>query len=227
MIGITATRVVERYGRPALVISVDGEEAHGSGRSIPAFHLLNALESCGKLFSRFGGHAHAVGFSIPSARIPELRAQLDAYARTCLNISDFDPVLNIDAELPLDVITPELFDLLGRLEPFGAGNPEPVFFANAVRLAAQPKILKDKHAVLKLSPAANADAGWRRSLTYKAMGWRLAEKVNEAKLLAGDQLDVAFTLDHNEHPEFGGIELSLRDLKTAASSPSALAAEQS
>ena len=86
VIGITATRVVERYGRPALVISVDGEEAHGSGRSIPAFHLLNALESCGKLFSRFGGHAHAVGFSIPSARIPELRAQLDAYARTCLNI---------------------------------------------------------------------------------------------------------------------------------------------
>jgi len=227
VIGITATRVVERYGRPALVISVDGEDAHGSGRSIPAFHLLNALESCGKLFSRFGGHAHAVGFSLPSASIPELRAQLDAYARTCLKISDFEPVLKIDAELPLDVITPELFDVLSWLEPFGVGNPEPVFFANAIRLAAQPKILKDKHAVLRLSPAATPDAGWRRSLTYKAMGWRLAEKVNEAKLLAGDRLDIAFTLDHNEHPEFGGIELSLRDFKTAASSASALAVEQS
>jgi single-stranded-DNA-specific exonuclease len=227
VIGITATRVVERYGRPALVISVDGDEAHGSGRSIPGFHLLNALESCGKLFTRFGGHAHAVGFSLPSARIPELRLQLDTYARACLKISDFEPALNIDAELPLDEITPELFDAVSRLEPFGAGNPEPVFVATAVRLAAQPKILKDKHAVLRLSPAETSNAGWRRSLTYKAMGWRLAEKVSESKLLAGDRLDIAFTLDHNEHPEFGGIELSLRHFKPAASTPSALAAEQS
>jgi single-stranded-DNA-specific exonuclease len=227
VIGITATRVVERYGRPALVISVDGEEAHGSGRSIPAFHLLNALESCGQLFTRFGGHSHAVGFSLPSSRIPELRAQLDAYARTCLKISDFEPVLHIDAKLPLDVITPELLGVLCRIEPFGAGNPEPIFFANAVRLTAQPKILKEKHAVLKLSPATTIDAGWRRSLTYKAMGWRLAEKASAAKLLAGDRLDVAFTLDHNEHPDFGGIELSLRDFNATASGPSARAAEQS
>src|SRR5713101_5226702 len=77
VIGITATRIVERYGRPALVISRDSEQAHGSGRSISAFHLLNALESCAGLFTRFGGHSHAVGFSLPAARVPELRAHLD------------------------------------------------------------------------------------------------------------------------------------------------------
>ncbi len=81
VIGITATRVVEKYGRPALVISRDGEQAHGSGRSISAFHLLNALESCADLFTRFGGHSHAVGFSLPASRVPELRAHLDGYAR--------------------------------------------------------------------------------------------------------------------------------------------------
>src|SRR5439155_3785288 len=97
VIGITATRVVERYGRPAVVVSRDGEEAHGSGRSIPAFHLLNALESCSTLFTRYGGHAHAVGFSLPSARVADLRAQLDVYSRTRLNLADFEPVLNIDA----------------------------------------------------------------------------------------------------------------------------------
>src|SRR5438874_4926224 len=75
VIGITATRVVERYGRPAIVISRDGEEAHGSGRSISVFHLLNALESCPTLFTRYGGHAHAVGFSLPSSRVAEFRAQ--------------------------------------------------------------------------------------------------------------------------------------------------------
>src|SRR5437870_5451325 len=74
VIGITATRIVERYGRPALVISREGDECHGSGRSISAFHLLNALESCADLFSRYGGHAHAVGFSLPSSQVENLRA---------------------------------------------------------------------------------------------------------------------------------------------------------
>ena len=131
VIGITATRVVERYGRPALVISRNGEEAHGSGRSIRAFHLLNALESCAGLFTRFGGHAHAVGFSLPAANLPELRTRLDEYARTRLTLADFEPSLNFDAELSLDQVTPELFNLLQRLEPFGVGNPQPVFTARA------------------------------------------------------------------------------------------------
>src|SRR6266852_6042506 len=215
VIGITATRVVERYGRPALVVSRNGDEAHGSGRSIPAFHLLNALESCGCLFTRFGGHAYAVGFSLPSARVAELQAHLDAYARARLSVADFEPVLNIDAELPLDTITPEMFEALRKLEPFGAGNPEPVFSA-AVRLTSPVKVMKEKHVRLKLSPSSTSDTanGWRRSLTHNAVGWRLAERFAKEKLLPSDQLEVAFTLDHNEHPEFGGIELSLRDFKT-------------
>ena len=81
VIGIAATRVVERYGRPTLVLSREDGEAYGSGRSIPAFHLLDALESCRDMFTRFGGHAHAVGFSLPCDRVPALRAALDTYAR--------------------------------------------------------------------------------------------------------------------------------------------------
>src|SRR5581483_7935680 len=107
VIGITATRVVERYGRPALVVSVDGGEAHGSGRSIAAFHLLNALESCPELFTRYGGHSHAVGFSLPSSRVADLRSRMDAYARSRLSLSDLEPMLNVDAQLPLDCITPQ------------------------------------------------------------------------------------------------------------------------
>jgi len=223
VIGITATRVVERHGRPALVVSRDGEEAHGSGRSIHGFHLLNALESCGALFTRFGGHAYAVGFSLPSSRVAELRAQLDAYARTRLSLADFEPTLNIDAELPLDTITPEMFEALRKLEPFGVGNPEPVFSA-AVRLTSPVKILKEKHVRLKLAPGSTLSAnstndtgnGWRRSISNNAVGWRLAGRIAQEKLLPGDQMEVAFSLDHNEHPEFGGIELSLRDFKSAA-----------
>jgi single-stranded-DNA-specific exonuclease len=216
VIGITATRVVERYGRPALVVSRDGEEAHGSGRSIAPFHLLNALESCRDLFTRYGGHSHAVGFALPSSRLPELKAHLDAYARQHLTLADFEPSLNYDASLSLDHVTPELFQLVSRLEPFGVGNPEPVFAATATRLMAPPRVLKEKHVKLKLAPTENREQGtenWRRSLAFNAMGWRMAERVNQEKILQGDELDIAFTISHNDHPDFGGLELSLRDFK--------------
>src|ERR1700752_3131327 len=154
VIGITATRIVERYNRPTLVISRSGEEAFGSGRSIRAFHLLEAIESCGALFSRYGGHSHACGFAMPSANVGDLRAQLDAFARPRLTLADFDPVLDVDAELDLTEITPELFRALQLLEPYGMGNSEPIFAARGVQLTAPPRILKDKHVKLKLRPAA-------------------------------------------------------------------------
>jgi len=251
VIGITATRVVERYGRPALVISRNGEEAHGSGRSIRLFHLLNALESCADLFARFGGHSHAVGFSLPSANIPALRTRLDDYARSRLTLSDFDPSLNFDVELSLDQVTPEFFSILQRLEPFGVGNPQPVFTARGVRLMASPRIMKEKHVKLKLSPAIAAmspcsdgpdlavlttprcdpdssslrrdevrqvtenrqatDSKWRKAVTFDALGWHMAERCQQTGLLPGDTLDIAFTIDNNDHPEYGGLELALKD----------------
>jgi single-stranded-DNA-specific exonuclease len=254
VIGITATRVVERYGRPALVLSHDNGEAHGSGRSIRAFHLLDALESCRDLFTRYGGHSHAVGFSLPSQRVPELRAHLDQYARARLTPADFEPVLEVDAELDLEQVTPDLFRALEQLEPFGQGNPEPVFTARAVRMMAPPKILKDKHVKLKLAatlvretetalsaaavaatarchpdaagihreerrPAAERprteNSNWRRNIAFDALGWHMAERLQAAKLLAGDTLDIAFCVGHNDHPEYGGLELALRDFRSA------------
>ena len=239
VIGITATRVVERYCRPTLVISRDGDEAHGSGRSIRAFHLLNALESCAGLFTRFGGHAHAVGFSMPAANLPELCTHLDTYARARLALTDFEPIIDLDAELQFDQITPDLFQALRRLEPFGMGNPEPLFAARNLRLMAVPRVMKEKHVKLKLASqpiveelsevavlaahpdstvlprvhAQGSNARPRLPVTYDALGWRMAERIQKAELLPGDSLDIAFTLDHNDHPEFGGLELSLRDFK--------------
>jgi single-stranded-DNA-specific exonuclease len=251
VIGITATRVVEQYGRPTLVLSHNNGEAHGSGRSIRAFHLLDALESCRELFTRYGGHSHAVGFSLPSVRVPELRARLDEYARIRLVPADFEPVLDIDAELDLEQVTPDLFRALDCLEPFGQGNPEPVFSAKAVRMMAPPKILKDKHVKLKLAagvahekveelspvalaatPRCDPDAAtirsedrrsgeksnWRRNIAFDALGWHMAERLQATKLLAGDTLDIAFCVGHNDHPEYGGLELALRDFRVEGKS---------
>jgi len=220
VIGITATRVVERYCRPTIVISRNGEEAHGSGRSIRAFHLLDAIESCSNLFTRYGGHAHAVGFSLPAGRLADLRSHLDTYARQRLTVADFEPVLDLDAEISFDQVTPELLQALRRLEPFGHGNPEPVFAANSVRLMAPPRVLKDRHVKLKLAATAEntesrtEHSNWRRAVSFDALAWHMAERLEQEKLLAGDTLDVAFTVGHNDHPEFGGLELTICDFKT-------------
>lgn len=261
VIGITATRIVERYNRPTLVISRDGEEAHGSGRSIRAFHLLEAVESCGTLFSRYGGHSHACGFAMPAGNIAELRMRLDQFARTKLTLADFEPVLDVDEELSITEVTPELFQALQLLEPYGMGNPEPVFAALGVQLVAPPRILKEKHVKLKLragqvamaedakklSAAAvlatprchpdgaairrsereaavasiatqdrDASSDFRSRITFDALGWHMAERAQKDQLLAGDSIDIAFTIGNNDHPEYGGLELSLRDFKSAA-----------
>jgi single-stranded-DNA-specific exonuclease len=268
VIGVTATRILERYNRPTIVISREGDEAFGSGRSIPAFHLLEAVESCRDLFSRYGGHAHACGFALPAANVPELRARLDAFARARLTIADFDPALDLDGELPLEEVTPEFFRTLHLLEPYGVGNPEPVFAARGVQLTAPPRILKDKHVKLKVragevnsahagefeersaaavlaTPRCHPDssaiprsekeaavanrAGLLRTenresrtdpeartklkITFDALGWQMAERLEQTPLLAGDTIDIAFTVGQNDHPEYGGLELSLRDFK--------------
>jgi single-stranded-DNA-specific exonuclease len=218
VVGIAATRVVERYCRPALVISRDGLEAHGSGRSLGSFHLLNALESCSQVFTRYGGHAHAVGFGLPSERIPELRAAVDEYARARLRPEDMVPVLELDAELSFEQVTPELFAAIRKLEPFGAGNREPVFMARNVRLLVPPRILKEKHVKLRLGQVvAGPNGATRIRRPFDALGWRMAERLQSASVLAGDTLDVAFTLTNNDHPDFGGLELCLEDFKPLTS----------
>ncbi|HEY1528635.1 MAG TPA: single-stranded-DNA-specific exonuclease RecJ [Candidatus Angelobacter sp.] len=210
VVGIVASRVVEKTGRPALVIAKEGEEAHGSGRSISAFHLLDALESCHDLFTRFGGHAHAVGFAMPSKDVSELKHRLNVYAQARLKPEDFLPEVHIDLEVPLSAVTPELLASLGRLEPFGHGNPEPVFASHGVSLLLPPRILKEKHLKLRLNqrlPDAKA------SYNYEAVGWRMAERLQTESLQPGDNLDVAFTVGLNFHPDFGGLELTLEDFR--------------
>jgi single-stranded-DNA-specific exonuclease len=213
VVGIVASRVVEKTGRPALVIAKDGEEAHGSGRSINALHLLDALESCRDLFTRFGGHSHAVGFALQSASVPELKRRLNLFARERLQPDDFLPEINIDLDLPLNSATPRLLDELRALEPFGQRNREPVFSSGGVGLLVPPKIIKEKHIKIRVNQKFD---GQKNSFNYEAMGWRMAERVKADPLVPGDKLDIAYTLTMNEHPEYGGLELTLQDFKRSA-----------
>ena len=129
VIGILASRVVERTAKPAIVISVEDGIAHGSGRSVDGFPLLEAIETCGDLFTRFGGHAFAVGFAMPAEELPELKRRLAQHADERLAAREAEQLLRIHAELPLNRITPVLAGWLRKLEPLGHGNPEPIFAA--------------------------------------------------------------------------------------------------
>jgi single-stranded-DNA-specific exonuclease len=196
---------------------------------------------------------------MPAANVAELRTRLDAFARTRLTPADFDPILDLDGELDLSEVTPDLFHALRLLEPYGMGNPEPVFAARGVQLVAPPRILKDKHVKLKLRTGAESRelsaaailaiprchpdgaairreekaaavaegypgdglrsenrelrTGLASNITFDALGWHMVERLQQTPLLAGDAIDVAFTIGHNDHPEYGGLELSLRDFK--------------
>ena len=204
VLGILASRVVERTGRPALVLSHEDGEAHGSGRSIPGFHLLEALESCHDVFVKYGGHAHAVGFSLNSARVPELRERLQQYSAIALTPQVLERKLDCSAELSFAEITHDFYRSLRLLEPYGMGNEEPIFIARGLTLDAAPQIIKEQHVRLRVR---------QQQTVMSAIGWRCAERWKPLALEAGSTIDLAYRIRLNEHPDFGGLELEIVDLR--------------
>ncbi|GBC77576.1 Single-stranded-DNA-specific exonuclease RecJ [bacterium HR08] len=161
IIGLVASKVVERFARPAIVLALEGEWAHGSGRSIPAFHLLRGLEACADLFERYGGHAHAAGLLIRRDRLEDFRRRITAEADRALTPEDLRPTFVLDARLALSEVTFDLWQHLQRLEPFGPGNPRPIFLFADVHVEGEPRVLKERHLKLRIRQAGRSlDAVW-------------------------------------------------------------------
>ena len=227
VLGILASRVVDRTGRPALVLTHHDGQAHGSGRSIDGFHLLDALTAVHQaeaesadLFTRFGGHAHAVGFSLPSERVPLLRERMLRYGAGVLTQSMLAPPLHCDAEVQLSELTQEFFDWLTRCEPFGMAHREPVFLTRGLTLAAPVRLIpnkhgEDKHICLQLEQPGRSERfsalGWSRILDWPARCAALA-------LAQGSVVDAVYRVKAKGNPQFPGLELELADLQLAASS---------
>jgi len=207
VIGILASRVVERTAKPALVISVEDGVAHGSGRSVDQFHLLSAIETCADLFTRFGGHAFAVGFALPAKSLPELKRRLADCAAERLAEREPERDLRIHAELPLDQVTAVLAGWLRKLEPLGHGNPEPIFMARNARLVSEPRIMKERHLRLELAHDGSS--------AIRSVGWDMAARSAELGLAQGSRIDVAYRIRENLHPDFGGLEVELAGIRPA------------
>jgi single-stranded-DNA-specific exonuclease len=217
VLGILASRVVDRTGRPALVLTHEEGHAHGSGRSIEGFHLLDALTAVhgeidgpGALFTRFGGHAHAVGFSMPSDRMALLRERMQLYGSARFTETMLTPPLQCDAEVLLGDLTQNFFDWLTRCEPFGIGNREPVFVTRGVTLTAPVRFIKEKHICLQLQRDGE-------TLRFSALGWSRGTdwpaRCAEMALREGSRIDAAFRLKAKSNPQFPGLELELIDIR--------------
>ena len=204
VVGIAASKLVDAYHKPAIVLSVDGDIAHGSCRSIPDFDMLAALEHCSDVFLKFGGHKQAAGLTMEAARLPEFRARINAYADRILEPDQLRPRLRIDGPLHLKGITPELMRDLDAMGPFGMSNPRPVFHATGVEIVDGPRTLKERH--LKMTFAQEG----RR---FRAIAWRAAER---ADFLTRNRASVnlAFSLEKNEYQGETYFELNVCDFKS-------------
>jgi len=202
VIGIVASRLVEEFGRPTVLVALDGGEGKGSGRSISAFDLHAGLSACSDLLIRFGGHRSAAGVTIAADRVGEFAARFNEIAASKLTHDDLVPELRVDLELALDDANDELEALLRHLEPCGIGNPSPLLVSRGVRVAAPPRIVGKDGLKLTLRGAA-------RDLV--ALGWGMAPRVREIE--AGATIDVAYRLERDEWNGESRIQARLADFR--------------
>jgi single-stranded-DNA-specific exonuclease len=205
VIGIVASKLVEAFHRPAIVLSIEDGVAQGSCRSIRSFNMLAALERCAPILTRFGGHKQAAGLALEATRVRELRAAVNAVADETLGPDDLVPRLRIDGDLGFRAITGQVAAAVAAMAPFGAGNARPVFAARGVEIVDGPRKLKERHLKMALKQDGRI---------FRAVAWRAAERHDDLAAHRG-ALDVAFSLEHNQYKGETYTELSIADFAHA------------
>ncbi len=205
VIGLAASRIAERLHRPTIVLSIEDGFAHGSARSISNYHLLNALESCPELFEQFGGHAAAAGMKLRSENIEAMRTALNVYAEASLTDELMQRVLRIDARVSPATLNLKLVKELGSLEPFGAGNPKPVFVTSGLYIREEPRVMKEKHLKFWLDD--------RNGHRFEAVWWDGVDRSAGRTLLAGSRIEVAYTAEANVWQANTRLQLVVEDVR--------------
>jgi single-stranded-DNA-specific exonuclease len=204
VIGIVASRIVELYHRPTILIALQDGNGKGSARSIPGFHLHDALRACSEHLIRFGGHKYAAGLTIDEGTLEEFAARFDEVAAGLLSEEDLVPEVRIDAELAPGDVSLAVVEQVSSLEPFGSGNPRPVFLLRGVKVL-EKTVLKERHLRLRV------DAGGAR---LEVMGFSMAGRIPE-----GEYLDLVFSLDVNSWNGRKTVRLRLKDARKSTGMP--------
>jgi single-stranded-DNA-specific exonuclease len=202
VIGIVASRLIEHYYRPTIVLTESGGIISGSARSIPGFNLHEGLDQCSDLLLGFGGHYFAAGMTLESNQLEAFRDRFEQIVRASVPEDLFAPEIRIDAEIKFPDITPKFFRILTRMEPFGPENPQPVFISRGVRDTGRSALAKEKHVRFSLEQEGTVLTG---------IGFNMGDKIGLVR--SGQPLDIVYTLDENEWNGSKTIQLKMIDLK--------------
>jgi single-stranded-DNA-specific exonuclease len=214
VIGLAATRLAERYNRPAIVVSVNDAEARGSCRSVEGFHITAALDQCKHLLSRYGGHAAAAGFTAPTQALGELQQQLAAIAGAAQPVGGWQRILHADAEINLYRLTHQSYVQLALLEPHGMANPRPVFVCRQALVQSTRRVGKNHNAPSEPGPHLQLRLHDSRGGLWEAIAWQMGPRAGE--MSAGAKIDLAFRLDVNEWNGERKLQLVVQDFRAAS-----------
>jgi len=204
VIGIVASRLVEEFGRPTVLIALSGEQGKGSGRSIPKFDLHGALAQAREHLLRFGGHRAAAGVTIARDKVREFAARLNEIAHSVLTLEDLVPEIRVDLEVKIDGMDARLESLFRHFEPFGMGNPTPVLLARNVMIARPPRVVGQDGLKLVLDTGTGS---------LDAIGWGLADRA--AQFQPGSKVDVAFRLERDDYRGESYLQARIADIRAS------------
>jgi single-stranded-DNA-specific exonuclease len=210
IVGLVASRLVDEYYRPA-VVAVKGESStRASGRSVPEFHITNALEDCADLLERFGGHSAAAGFSVANESLEALEERLKNIAEEQLTGRDIRPSITLDAVVNFTDLTWQLQEFIERIEPCGEGNPVPQFATADVKVLGKRKVGKNEtHLKLTLEQGGRV---------FDAIAFRQGEMYNGLK----SRINIAYKLERSDYWNTPSLELNIVDIKEAGTIQSEL-----
>ncbi|HKN58982.1 MAG TPA: single-stranded-DNA-specific exonuclease RecJ [Gemmatimonadaceae bacterium] len=205
VVGIVASRLVEEFGRPTVLIALSGEQGKGSGRSIPKFDLHGALGQSRQHLLRYGGHRAAAGITIERDKVADFAARFNEVARSVLTPADLIPEIRVDLEVSIDGLDGRIESLFRHFEPFGIGNPTPVLLAHNVTIARPPRAIGQDGLKLALDTGTGS---------LEAVGWGLASRVQEFQ--PGTKVDVAFRLERDDYRGETYLQARIADIRPSA-----------
>ena len=206
VIGVVASRLVDLYHRPTILLTSDGNGClKGSGRSVKGFNIYKALQQTGDVLQQFGGHEFAGGLTLRSERFEEFRELMREYARQMMNQEDLEPRLEYDEELDLSEVDPKFWKILSQFEPFGPGNERPVFISKGVTLSAAPFVVGQGHLKLKIQQNGSG--------AFEAIGYRMHEFLPKLTRLGSRGFDIAYQIEENHFRGKRTLQLNLLDIR--------------
>lgn len=205
VVGIVASRCIESYYRPTIILTESKGVAAGSARSVAGFDLYAAVEACSEHLEQFGGHTHAAGMTLPVENVEAFRKAFDAYVQQNITEDQLVPKIDVDLEINLSDITPKFYRIMEQMSPFGPQNMQPVFMTKGLKLASSPRILKEKHFKLEL---LESETG----MTMTALGFNMTEQFYKP-LLQNQPFAITYTIETNTFRGNTSLQLFLKDIK--------------